>query len=282
MSGDPVATKTIVITGATSGIGRSAAAQLAGQGARVILACRDMSKAESARQEILQETGSNTVETVRLDLESFDSVRNCAQSISNRAEQLDVLVNNAGVMPLRAYQSRNGFEIHMAVNFLGHFLLTHLLLEKLHRSPSARIVHVASLMHRGGAIKFEYFKAPRFPFWPVCYNDSKLANVIFSNELARRLKGTNVTSNALHPGTVTTNIVRTFPAIAPHAMKLFALTPQQGGAFITHAATAPELEGKSGLYIAKGKIRNASSASRDPILGRALWDHALDLCGLST
>ena len=282
MSGNPGAKKTIVITGATSGIGRSAAAQLAHQGARVILACRDPSKAEATRKEILQETGTETVETVPLDLESFDSVRNCAQTISERAEYLDVLINNAGVMPLRAYQSRNGFEIHMAVNFLGHFLLTQLLLGKLHASPSARIVHVASLMHRGGAIKFEHFKAPRFPFWPVCYNDSKLANVVFSNELARRLQGTNITSNAIHPGTVLTNIVRTFPAVAPHAMKLFALRPEQGGAFVTHAAMSPDLEGKSGLYIAKGKIHTASGASRDPILGRALWNRSLDLCGLST
>jgi len=280
MSGDATANKTILITGANSGIGRSAAAQLAGLGARVILACRDMTKADAAQTQITQETGSEKVETVHLDLESFDSVRECADSISGRVENLDILINNAGVMPLRAYQSREGFEIHMAVNYLGHFLLTQLLMEKLTASPSARIVHVASLMHRGGTIRFEDFYAPRFPFWPVCYNDSKLANVIFSNELARRLQGTNITSNAIHPGTVTTNIVRTFPSLAPHAMKLFALTPDQGGAFITHAATSPDLEGKSGLYIAKGKIRLASEASRDPILGRALWDKSLKLCGL--
>jgi len=280
MSGDTQTKKTILITGANSGIGRSAAEQLARMDAHVILACRDQEKADAARQQIIQVTGSENVETVHLDLESFDSVRQCAKAISDRFEQLDVLVNNAGVMPLRAYQSPHGFEIHMAVNYLGHFLLTQLLLDKLAASTAARIVHVSSLMHRGGAIKFENFYAPRFPFWPFCYNDSKLANLLFSNELARRLKGTTITSNAIHPGTVTTNIVRTFPSIAPHAMKLFALTADQGGAFITHAATSSDLAGKSGLYIAKGKIRLASQTSRDPILARALWDKSLELCGL--
>ena len=280
MSGSLMKEKTVLITGANSGIGRSAALQIARLGARVILACRDIAKAEAARDKIIQETGSDNVEIVPLDLESFESVRDCADEISTKLEKLDVLINNAGVMPLRAYRSGNGFEIHMAVNYLGHFLLTQLLLDQLHASPAGRIVHVSSLMHRGGDIKFDHFTAPRFPFWPVCYNDSKLANVLFSNELARRLKGTPLTSNALHPGTVTTNIVRTFPSIAPHAMKLFALTSDQGGAFLTEAATSPALEGKSGLYIAKGKIRPPSEKSRDPILARALWDQSMSLCGL--
>ena len=280
MSGSLMKEKTVLITGANSGIGRAAALQIARLGARVILACRDIAKAESARNEIIQETGSDIVEIIPLDLESFQSVRACADKISIRLEKLDVLINNAGVMPLRAYRSGNGLEIHMAVNYLGHFLLTQLLMDQLQASPAGRIVHVASLMHRGGDIKFDRLSAPRFPFWPVCYNDSKLANILFSNELARRLKGTPLTSNALHPGTVTTNIVRTFPSIAPHAMKLFALTPDQGGAFLTEAATSPALDGKSGLYIAKGKIRLPSVKSRDPVLARALWDHSMSLCGL--
>ena len=280
MSGDSMVGRTVLITGANSGIGRAAAEQLGRLNARVILACRDKTKAETARDQIAKDTGSNSIDIVPLDLESFDSIRECAQTVSEEYDKLDVLVNNAGVMPLRADVSRNGFEIHIAVNYLGHFLLTQLLMDKLRASPAARIVHVSSLMHRGGAIKFDSFRAPRFPFWPVCYNDSKLANVLFSNELARRLQGTTITSNAIHPGTVTTNIVRTFPAIAPHAMKLFALTPDQGGAFITQAASSADLEGKSGLYLAKGKVRPASAASRDPILGRALWNQSLELCGL--
>ena len=202
--------KTVIITGGNTGIGKETAIDLAGRGARVIIACRDAGRAEVALQEIIRKSGSTNVVYYNLDLASLESVRTFAQCILKEEARLDILINNAGVMRCPYWKTAEGHEMQFGVNHLGHFLLTCLLLDRLKEAPVARIVVVSSLGYKNGEINFDDIDSENdYNSW-AAYCQSKLANNLFTVALAKRLKGTNVTVNCLHPGIVWTELGRHF------------------------------------------------------------------------
>ena len=203
--------KTVVITGANTGIGLETAVDLAKRNARVILACRSVERGERAAVDVKKRSGNDNVVFVQLDLASLDSVRKCAAKILEEEPRIDILINNAGVMgtPERTL-TQDGFEMHFGVNHLGHFLFTNLLLDRIKEVPSARIVNVSSAAHQGGKINFDNLNSERsYSDW-TAYGTSKLANILFTRSLAKRLEGTGVTTNALHPGLISTELGRNF------------------------------------------------------------------------
>ncbi|MBN3277866.1 RDH13 dehydrogenase, partial [Polyodon spathula] len=248
--------KTVLITGANIGIGKETAQDLARRGARVIMACRDMDKASEAAEEIRQKTGNGNVVIKKLDLASLESVRHLAEEIQHEEERLDLLINNAGIMMCPKWKTEDGFEMQFGVNHLGHFLLTNSLLDLLKKSSPSRIINVSSLAHEKGQIHFDDINLDKDYDPYKSYRQSKLANVLFTRELAHRLQGAGVTANSLHPGVVNTALGRHIsPTIALWKRIIFApfillllKTPWQGAQTTIHCAVAEELEHTSGLY----------------------------------
>ena len=201
--------KTVIITGANTGIGLETAVDLAKRNARVILACRSVERGETAAVEVRKRSGNDNAVFVQLDLASLDSVRKFAAKILEEEPQIDILINNAGVMGIPERKlTQDGFEMLFGVNHLGHFLLTNLLLDRIKEAPSARIVTVSSLGHAQGNMDFNNLNSERsYSRW-TAYGTSKLANILFTRSLAKRLKGTRVTANVLHPGAINTELSR--------------------------------------------------------------------------
>ncbi|KAI8511302.1 hypothetical protein Bbelb_104020 [Branchiostoma belcheri] len=200
--------KTVIITGSNTGIGKVTAKDMARRGARVIMACRDLTRAEAAASEIRQETGNENVVVEKLDLASLASVREFATKINEQEGQLDILINNAGIMFCPQWKTADGFEMQFGTNHLGHFLLTNLLLDKIKASAPSRIVVVASLAHESGRMNFDDVNMTNNYSTSKAYSQSKLANILFARELARRLEGTKVIVNSLHPGIIETELQR--------------------------------------------------------------------------
>uniref|UniRef100_A0A8B9IK97 NADP-retinol dehydrogenase n=1 Tax=Anser cygnoides TaxID=8845 RepID=A0A8B9IK97_ANSCY len=242
--------KAAVITGANTGIGKETARELARRGARVIIACRDTAKGEAAASEIRAETGNPQVVVKKLDLADTKSIREFADNFLAEEKELHILINNAGVMLCPYSKTADGFEMHLGVNHLGHFLLTFLLLERLKQSAPARIVNVSSLGHHGGRIRFHDLNGEKSYNRGLAYCHSKLANVLFTRELARRLQGTKVTANALHPGSVHTELVRHSLAMMWlwRIFSFFLKTPWEGAQTSVYCAVAEELESVTGQY----------------------------------
>ncbi|XP_035676518.1 uncharacterized protein LOC118415774 [Branchiostoma floridae] len=253
--------KTVVITGANTGIGKETARDIAKRGARVILACRDLTKAEAAAAEIRQDTGNGNVVTEKMDLASLKSVREFALKVNARESRLDILINNAGIMACPQWKTEDGFEMQFGTNHLGHFLLTNLLLDKLKKSAPSRVVNVSSGAHEQGAINFDDINLERtYTPWGA-YGQSKLANVLFTKELDRKLKDSGVTTYSLHPGVINTELSRNMDAafgwgftllspVLSAAVRLFGKSVQQGAQTTIHCAVTEGLEGFSGQYFA--------------------------------
>ena len=277
--------KTCIVTGASSGIGRVTALELARMGAHLGLVCRDRRRGEETVAEIRQKTGSDAVDLLLADLASQQEIRRVAGEILARYPRIDVLLNNAGVVNLRHSTTIDGIETVFAVNHLAYFLLTNLLLDRLKASAPARIVNVASEAHKfSKGIDFDdlghehSFKSMRV------YGHSKLANVLFTYELARRLEGTGVTVNCLHPGAVATRLGQNNGRIAGVLIKLLAplfRTPEQGAATSIYLATSPEVEGVSGRYFDRCKERRSSSSTYDEAQARRLWEVSAQMTGLA-
>ncbi|MEO7094615.1 MAG: SDR family NAD(P)-dependent oxidoreductase [Polyangiales bacterium] len=266
--------KVVVITGANIGIGRAVAEDLAGRGARLRLLCRSLDRAAPVIADLRARCGHDDVHAIACDLGSLASVRTAAAEILAREEPLHVLVNNAGVAGQRGLTS-DGFELHFGVNHLGHFLLTNLLLERLRASAPARIVHVASGNHfKAKGIDWDAVRKPTASISGLPeYAASKLGNVLFCAELARRLEGTNVTTYAVNPGRVASNIWQRLPWPIRPLFKMTMLTTQEG-AFSTIRA-ASDLEGASGRYFDKrAREQTASAPGRDAALARELWSRS--------
>ena len=275
--------RTVIVTGANSGIGRQAALELAGKGAHVVLACRDAAKAEEARTAIEARAGEGSASARELDLASLASVRRFAEAASSELASVDTLLNNAGVFPMRLVKTVDGFEAQIGVNHLGHYLLTRLLLPKLRADGGARVLHVSSMLHARGSIDFGSFRGEK-PYKPyAAYFQSKLANILFSNELARRERaaGSAVTSNAFHPGAVATNIMRDGSAPVRFVTNLFFGNVVKGARTSVRLASDPAFEGVSGRYYHEGKEREPASVARDEALAAKLWDESAALCGLA-
>jgi NAD(P)-dependent dehydrogenase (short-subunit alcohol dehydrogenase family) len=270
--------KVVAITGANAGIGKETAAALARMGATVVMTSRDAARGEAALAEVRERSGSDTVELVALDLADLSSVRACAAQLLARHDRLDVLVLNAGLMLRRRTETTDGFETTFGVNHLGHFELTRLVLDRVQASAPARIVVVASHAHKTArrGLDFDDLQSTRRYRSFRAYSHSKLANVYFTRELARRLSGTGVTVNAVHPGYVASRFGRDgdmpFESIAKVGSRLLAISPEEGARTSVYLASSPEVDGITGEYFVKCRPAPVSKAAQDDIAARRLWD----------
>lgn len=271
--------KTVVVTGANTGIGKEVSRELAKRGARVIMACRDMSRCKVAREQIILDTGNKSVVCRQCDLASLASIRRFADTINSEEGRLDILINNAGVMRCPKMLTKDGFEMQFGVNHLGHFFLTNLLLRKLQESLPSRIVNVSSTAHARGTINFEDLNSSKTYDPAKAYEQSKLANVLFTKELARRLQGTGVVTSAVHPGIVNTEIIRhmglaksTFASLfVKPILWLLAKTPRQGAQTILYCALDETVAARSGKYYSNCTETEPAPQTDDPQAAARLW-----------
>ena len=275
--------RTIVLTGATSGIGRATALGLARLDSRLILVGRDAGRAEETVAEIRTQTGRKDVEIVRGDFARLADVRRVGEEILARTDAIHVLVNNAGVTLMKRTTTPDGYETTFAVNHLAYFLLTGLLLPRLFAAaPGARIVNVASDAHRWGPLDLDDLQNER-AYKPMrVYGQSKTANILWTRELARRLTGKGVTVNALHPGAVATRLGRgngPLLDLVQRAIGLFMRSPEQGAATSLYLASDPALEGVSGRYFADRKEKQPAPHATDDTTARRLWEISEGLTG---
>ncbi|KAM6995493.1 retinol dehydrogenase 13 isoform 2-T2 [Tautogolabrus adspersus] len=256
--------------------------------ARVVMACRDLTRAEQAAEEIRRSTGNGNVVTRHLDLSSVYSVRQFAKDFIDSEDRLDILINNAGVMMCPKWLTEDGFETQLAVNHLGHFLLTNMLLPMLKSSAPSRVVTVSSIAHKGGRIDLDDLFFSRRPYSPLeSYKQSKLANVLFSRELAQRVKGSGVSSFCLHPGVIYTDLGRHVFSWIPFLGALLTLpnhlcmkTPWQGCQTTLYCALTPGLEVKSGRYFSDCAEKETAPQAQDDVVARKLWEESARLVGL--
>jgi len=278
--------KTALVTGGTSGIGLEASVQLAELGARVVLVGRDAAKTARVVEEVKQRSGSSKVASLLCDFGSQADIRRLAGEIKAQEPRLDILINNAGSVSDRRRVTVDGLEQTFAVNHLGYFLLTQLLVDLLQQSTPARVVNVASIGHRHGDLDFDNLQFERGGYAIMkAYGRSKLANVLFTTELARRLAGKGVTVNCLHPGAVATPIWSRAPWFAQPVLavaKLFMVTPEEGGARIVYLATSDDVADKSGGYYEKNAlVTPRTPLARDAALAHKLWDVSARLVQLT-
>lgn len=269
------------MTGANTGIGRVTALELARRGARVVLACRSAEKTEPVIAEIARATGNSNLEFAHLDLADLASVRRCAESLRAAGKPIHVLVNNAGLVARGT--TRDGFELTWGVNHLGHYLFTRLLLDRIAEHGPARIVNVASDAHyRAKEIDWAAQQRPTasltaFPEYCV----SKLSNVLFTAELARRMAGRPVTTYALHPGGVATDVWRRIPSPIAWVMKRFMKTPEEGARTSLYCAADPAVAADTGGYYDDEKPKRPARLAEDAALARELWERSAGWVGLS-
>jgi len=269
--------KTCMVTGANSGMGKETALALAQMRASVVMVCRNKAKGEAARREISKKTGNESIDLLLCDLSSLGQVRALAAEASSRYGKLHVLVNNAGLFSFSG-RTADGFQTMFEVNYLAPFLLTNLLLELLKSGAPSRIVNVSSVAHFSGRIDLDAIGRKDTPSGWGGYGTSKLALVMFTYELARRLQGTGVTSNCLHPGGVATGMWRMPAALTRPFMK----SAKEGAQTAIYLASSPDVDGVSGKYFENKSPKNSSDESNDEAKGRLLWDLTCKLVGLPT
>jgi NAD(P)-dependent dehydrogenase (short-subunit alcohol dehydrogenase family) len=277
--------KVCLVTGATAGIGQVTATELCRLGAHVIIVGRSSERCAATQALIRTAAGADRVDSLVADLSSLSEVRRLAGLVRERYPRLDVLVNNAGAMFWKRSESTDGIEKTFALNHLSYFAFTNLLLPLLRNSAPTRIVNVASDAHKGGVINFDdiQFKQ-KYSGWKA-YQQSKLANVMFTYELARRIQGSGVTANALHPGFVRTNFLQVFndaPAgwLIKSIANVIALSPEKGARTSIYLASSPEVEGVSGRYFVKEKPVESSPQSRDQAAWERLWRLSVEMTGI--
>ncbi|MCC6192497.1 MAG: SDR family oxidoreductase [Anaerolineales bacterium] len=273
--------KVCLITGGTNGIGKSAAQKLAGLGATVVIVGRDAHKASQVVEEIRLATGNPNVDSLLADLSSQQDVRRLASDFQRMYSRLHVLLNNAGGTFLTRQLSVDGLEMTFALNHLAYFLLTNLLLDMLKASAPARIINVSSDAHANGKIEFDNLQGERDFSGLGPYGNSKLANILFTLELARRLDGTGVTANALHPGLTSTGFGKNNPGwlmtIMGAIIPLIARAPEKGAQTSVYLASSPEVAGVTGKYFVDSKVARPAARAADGAVARQLWDVSADL-----
>jgi NAD(P)-dependent dehydrogenase (short-subunit alcohol dehydrogenase family) len=282
MSEGPMSGKVCVVTGANSGIGKATSLVLAQFGAEIVLVCRDKARGEAALAEVRAVATAGAARLEIADLSSLQEVRELAARLAH-LDQLDVLINNAGLVLGDRRITADGFEYTFALNHLAPFLLTNLLREKLAASAPARVITVSSAAHRAARLDLADLQlAEHFNGWRA-YSNSKLANILFTTELARRLTGTGVTANCLHPGTVNTGFGRDGSRVLRFGLDLgrrFLRTPGQGADTVVYLASSPGVEGATGGYYVRRKLRAPSRAAQDQATARRLWEISAELAGL--
>ena len=275
--------KTIMVTGANAGIGKETTLQIAAMGARVVMVCRNRERGEPALAAIKAQSGNDAVELMTADFESQRQIRDLADAYKRTHDRLDVLVNNAGLYLSTRHETEDGIEATWAVNHLAPFLLTNLLLDVIKASAPARIVTVASDAHRAGTIDFDDLEMKTKYRWLAAYAQSKLANVLFTYELARRLEGTGVTATCMHPGTVATGIWNRNKNVLNYllrAFKPFYMSSKKSAEAVVRLAVSPEVEGVTGKYFDKMHEARSVAASYDEDLAARLWQVSEEMTGL--
>jgi len=270
--------KVVAVTGANAGIGKETAVALARMGATVAMTSRDAGRGAEALADVRARSGSEAVELFALDLADFASIRACAGELLERYDRLDVLVDNAGLVMADRTETAQGFETTFGVNHLGHFYLTSLLLDRLRASAPSRIVVVASHAHKMArrGLDFDDLQGTRRYRGFDAYSRSKLANIYFTRELARRLAGTGVTVNAAHPGYVASSFGRDgdmkFEPALKLGARLFAVTSEEGARTSVYLASSPAVAGATGGYYAKSKPASISKRAQDDLAAKRLWE----------
>jgi len=277
--------KVCIVTGANSGIGKATSLGLAQMGATVVMVCRDRTKGEEAQNEIKTKSGNDAVDLLLAELSSQESIRQLVENFQQHYKQLDVLINNAGGVNLSRRETLDGLEMTFALNYLAPFLLTNLLLDKLKASAPARIVNVSSESHESGYIKMDDLQLEKKYRLMRAYGQSKLALVLFTYELARRLQGTGVTANCLHPGFVATNIGqsgvgRVGRSIVKLIFSSLGISPEEGAKTSIYLASSPDIEGVTGKYFVKSIPVRSAPISYDESLQRQLWEESAKLVNL--
>ncbi len=264
--------KIVIITGATSGIGKVTAIQLAKEGMHLILPVRNMEKGKKTLDEIQTLTGNSNIKLYPCDLESLDSVRNFAQNFLNDYNKLDILINNAGVRYSKKELTKDGFEKNFAINHLAQFLLTFLLLDILKNTENSRIISVSSEAHRFTNINFDDLQSEKNFNNFKAYGQSKLANILFIKKLATLLEGTSTTANCLHPGVVATNLFDKMGGIMKNIFNLFMITPEKGAETTIYLAISDEVKNISGAYFKKKKTATSTPFSNNKEAADKLWE----------
>ena len=274
-----------MITGSNSGIGKETAVGLAGMGAKVVMVCRDGPKGEAARQDIIARSKAKPedVSLMIADLASLGAVRRLATDFLSKSQSLHVLINNAGLILGSRTVTEDGFETTFVVNYLSHFLLTNLLLDRIIASAPARILNVSSDAHTGGHIDFQDLQGERHYGALKAYSQSKLAQILFTHELARRLQDKGVTVNSIHPGAVATNWGRHSVGAFSVGVRLagpFMASPSKGAETSIYVASSPDVAGVTGKYFAKKREVKSSRESYDDEEAKHLWEVSLAMTGL--
>lgn len=276
-----------MVTGATSGIGAATAMALARMGATIIVIGRNEKKCKRTVKKIQSSTGNSSVAYLLADLSSQKDIRQLSEQFKSQYQRLDILINNAGAKFVSRQETIDGYEMSFALNHLAYFMLTNLLLDHLKRSEETRIINVSSGSHGGcSQINFDDLQSKKGYVGKKAYAQSKLANLLFTYELTRRLKGTRVTANALEPGGVATNFCRNngliswLKHITAHILARNLIGPAEGAKTGVYLATSPEVKGVSGKYFSEQKMVASSSASYDKDAARRLWGVSLRLTGL--
>lgn len=283
--------KIAIITGANTGIGYETALDFARRGAHVIMACRDLKKAEQAILEIKRQTNIQKIEVEHLDLADLDSVRSFAAIMNKKLKKLDLLVNNAGIMMCPNWRTKQGFEMQFGTNHLGHFLLTNLLLDLLKNAKSSRIINISSRAHYDFGMNWDDINWEK-SYNPIkAYAQSKLCNVLFTKELAKRLEGTGVVSFSLHPGVVRTELTRNLGAgltfLVPLILKLagpvyavFTKSSEEGAQTTIYCAVEEDINQYNGEYFTDCRVKTPSKQARNEEYPSRLWELSAKLVGL--
>jgi NAD(P)-dependent dehydrogenase (short-subunit alcohol dehydrogenase family) len=271
--------KICIVTGANSGIGKATAIELAKMNAIIVMLCRNKERGESAQNEIIEITGNKNVDLFLCDLSSQKEIRDFVTEFKSKYQNLHVLINNAGVMLSK--KSEDGFEMNYAVNHLAPFLLTNLLLDMLKKSAPSRIINVGSAAHRMGKIDFEDLQSKNKKGRLMrLYGNSKLAMTLVSYELSRKLEGSNVTVNVLHPGLINTNLGRDRSSTSKGFAAKFFKSPEIGAETSIYLASSPEVEGITGKYFAKKMEKDSSKKSYNEEHAKRLWEISLEMTKL--
>jgi len=263
--------KIVLITGATSGIGKETALGLAELGATIVFTTRDSLKGEKTRNELIAATNNENIDMLKCDLASFESIKNCCKEFKSKYDKLHVLINNAGVWDFKRRESKDGIENIFATNYLAPFLMTNLLLDVLKKSNPSRIINVTSGMHYG-TINFDDIEFKQKFSGVKAYSQSKLGLILFTRPLAKKLEGTNVTVNCVHPGMNKTDLGRDAGGFSRMIFKLMGKDPKIGAETSIYLASSPDVGNISGEYFVKKKIKRSSKESYDMDLAKKLWD----------
>ena len=264
--------KICMITGANSGIGKATAIALAEMGATVVMVCREKATGENAQKEIIELTGNKNVDLFLCDLSSLKEIREFVSNFKNKYQVLHILINNAGVMMKQGIISTDGFEMNLAVNHLAPFLLTNLLLDMLKKSAPSRIINVSSGAHKMAKLDINDLQSENKKLRLMrIYGNSKLALMLFSYELSRKLEGTNVTINTVHPGVVATNLGRHQSKFSQGFSKVVFKKPEKGAETSIYLASSPEVEGITGKYFVNKQSRKSSEASYNEDNAKKIW-----------